>query len=41
MKPTRIYTYGSYPDAATSVPMQPGEPEKLLKVLEARRIFSP
>ena len=32
---------GSYPDAATSVPMRPGEPEKLLEALEARRIFSP
>ena len=31
---------GSYPDAATSVPMRPGEPEKLHEALEARRIFS-
>ena len=32
---------GSYPDAATSVPMLPDEHEKLLEALEARRIFSP
>ena len=30
---------GSYPDAATSVPMLPDEHEKLLEALEARRIF--
>ena len=30
---------GSYPDAATSVPMPPDEHEKLQEALEARRIF--
>ena len=32
---------GSYPDAATSVPMLPNEHEKLLDALDARAIFRP
>ena len=32
---------GSYPDAATSVPMRPNEHEKLIEALDARAIFRP